>query len=190
MYGWFRWLHIYISMFSLLIILFFSVTGITLNHPDWVFGSVETRSEVKGTLPAGWNADQKVNWLKVVEYLRATNGVKGSVADGDYQSDDQQASVSFHAPGYAADAFIEMDTGKYTLNIDAQGAVAVLNDLHKGRDTSPAWKWVIDVSAGFLVLVSLSGLGLLIFLKKLRPAGLMTAVAGGALVLILMKLAS
>ena len=31
-HSWLRWLHIYISMFTLLVVLFFAVTGITLNH--------------------------------------------------------------------------------------------------------------------------------------------------------------
>ena len=30
-----RWLHIYGSMASLALVLFFAVTGITLNHQDW-----------------------------------------------------------------------------------------------------------------------------------------------------------
>ncbi len=29
-----RWLHIYVSLFGLAAVLFFSVTGLTLNHPD------------------------------------------------------------------------------------------------------------------------------------------------------------
>ena len=37
------WLHIYLSMFGLAAVLFFSVTGITLNHPDWVFGQAERK---------------------------------------------------------------------------------------------------------------------------------------------------
>ena len=36
-----RWLHIYSSMFGLVAILFFSVTGILLNHPSWTLGSGE-----------------------------------------------------------------------------------------------------------------------------------------------------
>ena len=36
--GIMRWLHIYLSMFGLAALLFFAVTGVTLNHPDWVFG--------------------------------------------------------------------------------------------------------------------------------------------------------
>jgi hypothetical protein len=31
-----RWLHIYLSMISFVIILFFAVTGLTLNHADWL----------------------------------------------------------------------------------------------------------------------------------------------------------
>ena len=34
---WSRWLHIYLSLISFGAILFFSVTGLTLNHPDWFF---------------------------------------------------------------------------------------------------------------------------------------------------------
>ena len=47
-----RWLHIYLSMFSLAVVLFFSVTGITLNHPDWFFGGAEraaTRPRARST---------------------------------------------------------------------------------------------------------------------------------------------
>src|SRR2546423_13238103 len=33
-----RWTHIYFSMFGLAALLFFSVTGITVNHPDWFYG--------------------------------------------------------------------------------------------------------------------------------------------------------
>ena len=35
---WSRWIHVYTSMVALLIVLFFGVTGITLNHPKWTFG--------------------------------------------------------------------------------------------------------------------------------------------------------
>jgi hypothetical protein len=29
------WLHVYVSVFGLAAVLFFSVTGLTLNHPGW-----------------------------------------------------------------------------------------------------------------------------------------------------------
>ncbi|RZK57454.1 MAG: peptidase, partial [Pedobacter sp.] len=40
------------------------------------------------------------------------------------------------------------------------------------------WSWIIDISAVFLIIVSLSGLILLLFIKKKRIAGLITAVIG------------
>ncbi len=186
-YGWLRWLHIYTSMLSLLIVLFFALTGITLNHPEWTFGGAEKRQEVKGTLPANWRANGQVNWLAVVEYLRA-QGVHGVVDD--YRSDAGQGSVSFKAPGYAADAFIELPSGKYTLTTDEQGALAVLNDLHRGRDAGGAWSWAVDLAGGFLALIALTGLGLLLFLKKIRLAALLTLLGGGALVLLALRLGS
>ena len=48
------WLHIYVSMFGLAAVLFFSVTGITLNHPDWFFGKVERKREAEGQLNLKW----------------------------------------------------------------------------------------------------------------------------------------
>ena len=38
-----RWLHIYLSMVSFGIVLFFAVTGLTLNHPDWFASAMKTR---------------------------------------------------------------------------------------------------------------------------------------------------
>lgn len=36
---WSRLLHVYTSMICFVVVLFFAVTGVTLNHPTWVFGS-------------------------------------------------------------------------------------------------------------------------------------------------------
>ena len=49
--------------------------------------------------------------------------------------------------------------------------MAVINDLHKGRDTGPAWAAVIDVSAGLMVVISLTGLVLLFYIKGAGSPG-------------------
>lgn len=180
---WLRWLHTYTSMISLLVVLFFSVTGITLNHPDWVFGTKEVTREVTGTMPAGWIQDGEVNWLAVAEELRATQGLKGRV--GDTRADDQEADISFAAPGYSADAFIDVNTGEYKVSILEQGSVAVLNDLHKGRDAGTGWKWVIDLSGAILTLVSVTGIGILLLLKKTRTQALTVMGVASVLTVIL-----
>ncbi|WP_084045271.1 PepSY-associated TM helix domain-containing protein [Deinococcus hopiensis] len=183
-----RSLHTYTSMVCLLIVLFFSLTGITLNHPDWAFGNAETRREVKGTLPAGWTQNGQVNWLTVAEELRAKQGLKGRA--GDTRVDSTEASLSFKAPGYSADAFIDMKTGTYTVDVDAQGAVAVLNDLHRGRDAGSAWAWLIDLTGVFLTVISLTGLGILFYLKKTRIKALAVMLGAGFLVVWLGHLAT
>lgn len=181
-----RWLHIYLSMFSLLVVLFFSVTGVTLNHPEW--GNMETRREASGTLPAGWYAGNSVDWLKVAEYLRAQHHLHGTV--GDHRFEGGEGALSFKGPGYAADCLFTQRTGEYRLTIIAQGAVGVLNDLHRGRDSGRTWGWLIDIAGIFLVLVSLTGIGLILYLKKMVKSGLLVMVVGILLILVLMKLAT
>jgi hypothetical protein len=181
-----RWLHIYTSMISLLVVLFFAATGVTLNHPAWLAG--ERTEEVTGTLPAAWKTSKGIDWLVVAEHLRATRGVHGTVADR--TADERQGALTFRAPGYSADCFIDMRDGSYRLTVSYQGAVGVINDLHRGRDAGRAWAWVIDVAGVFLVLLSLTGLGLLWYLKKVRAKGLVTLVAGALLLLMLAMYAS
>ncbi|MFC4427576.1 PepSY-associated TM helix domain-containing protein [Deinococcus navajonensis] len=179
---WLRWLHTYTSMISLLVVLFFALTGITLNHPDWVFGTGETTREVNGTLPAGWIQGETVNWLNVAEDLREQQGLRGRA--GDTRLDGTEASLAFAAPGYSADVVIDTRTGRYTARVLQQDALAVLNDLHKGRDAGSAWKWLIDLSGAVLGLVAVTGIGILLFLKKTRRQAL--GVMGAASVLVLL----
>ena len=179
-----RWLHVYTSMVSLLVVLFFAATGVTLNHPDWL--ATERTEELSGTLPSGWKTASGVDWLVVVEYLRASRGVHGTVADR--TGDDRQAALTFRAPGYSADCFIDVRDGSYRLTVSYQGAIGVLNDLHRGRDAGRSWAWLIDVAGVFLVVLSLTGLGLLVYLKKLRASALLAMVGGAVLVIVLAAL--
>jgi len=174
-----RWVHVYLSMVSFAILLFFAVTGLTLNHAEW-FGDMQRTVQVKGIM------DPKLSKLDIVEFLRAHHNVKGAMSD--FRTDDSQFTVAFRGPGYSADTIIDRDTGKYTLTEVRMGAVAVLNDLHKGRDTGPGWSWMIDASAILMTIVSLSGLTLIFFLPKRRFAGLLLAAAGIVICLAVYKI--
>jgi hypothetical protein len=186
--SWFRWLHIYLSMFGLASVLFFGVTGLTLNHPDWFFADVETRSDTQGELEPnllnrpvegvspGDDPSLSVDRLAVVELLRKRHHLSGAVSE--FRVDDIECMVSLRGPGYSADAFIDRASGRYELSELRYGVVAVLNDLHKGRDTGPAWSVVIDVSAVLLTVIALTGLVLLFYLKLRRKPGVLVAVIG------------
>lgn len=56
------------------------------------------------------------------------------------------------------------------------GFVAVMNDLHKGRDSGKAWSVMIDTAAVLMTLVSITGMALIFFLPKRRASGLLIAV--------------
>ena len=174
-----RWLHTYLSMISFVVVLFFAVTGLTLNHAEWFDGKqIETKRE--GKIQLGWvhTADTtQIKKLEIVELLRKDYHVQGYVSD--FLIDEQQCAVSFKGPGYSADAFINREDGALRFTELKLGWVAIVNDLHKGRDSGKGWGWVIDVSAGLLALVSLTGLLMLLFLKRKRGGGLLLALAGG-----------
>ncbi len=196
-----RWLHIYLSMISLAVVLFFSVTGITLNHPDWFFKDAQRREQVEGDINLKWvragstqagstaeetDSSRQVSKLEVVEYLRNTHGIHGALAE--FRVDDRECTVSFKGPGFAADAFIDRESGHYNLTQTEYGFVAVINDLHKGRDTGPIWSMVIDVSAVLMTVVSLTGLVLLFYLKLRRVTGLVVAVIGTIIVVAIYRI--
>lgn len=176
-----RWLHVYLSMASFVVVFFFAVTGLTLNHTEW-FAGRERTTQYTGSVDAKWTGTVDagaVAKLEIVEQLRRAHGVRGSLTD--FVVDDAQCTVSFRGPGYSADAFIDRRTGRYELTVSRLGLAAVANDLHKGRDTGAAWKLLIDVAAVLLTLVSLSGLVLIFFIHKHRTAGLLALAAGGLL---------
>jgi hypothetical protein len=176
-----RWLHIYLSMFCFIIVLFFSVTGLTLNHANW-FDGKQVEKKIVGKVPVAWvqNPDtSKIKKLEIVELLRKNYAIKGYVSD--FLVSDDECSVSFKGPGYSADAFIDRKDGKFELTELKLGLAAVLNDLHKGRDSGSTWSWLIDASAIFLTVISLSGLAMLLFIKKKRLSGIVVAVLGGVL---------
>ena len=173
-----RWLHLYLSVISFVLVLFFAVTGLTLNHADWFDGASKT-TEFSGHLNPAWvkgTDTVTVDRLAIVEYIRSTHRVRGAV--GDVRIDEREVSISFRGPGYTADAFIKRPSGTYQLTETNLGLMAVLNDLHKGRDTGRGWAWVIDVAAVFMTLVSVTGLLLLLVLKKRRGSGLWWILAG------------
>ncbi|MGB7342841.1 MAG: PepSY-associated TM helix domain-containing protein [Pirellulaceae bacterium] len=183
-----RWLHIYVSLLGLAATLFFSVTGITLNHAGWFFGDSENAVTINGSLNASLVSDLRdpkstTARLNVAEDLRAKHHLRGAVKE--FAVDEFQSIVAFAGPGYSADVFVDHETGDYEITEIKQGFIAVINDLHKGRDTGPAWSLVIDISAIVLCLISLSGMMLVFWLRLRRNKGILTMIAGTVLIAIL-----
>lgn len=191
-----RWLHIYVSLLGFTALTFFAITGITLNHPTWLGANAYRETRLKGELKKEWlnqplpsgvtalptteNGDPdyalQIAKLEVVEQLRADHKLRGIVTD--VRVDEWQCAIKFKGPGYSADADITRATGKYELTETVFGPVAVINDLHKGRDTGPIWSIVIDASALLMIFVSITGTVLIFYIKRKRWSGIITAVVG------------
>ncbi|TWU48005.1 hypothetical protein Poly59_48490 [Rubripirellula reticaptiva] len=189
--SWSRWLHIYLSMFGSAVVLFFSITGLTLNHSDWFFA--EHATKISGTMPREWlnvDAPAPPGWdeydfshqiyrLEVVELLRSEHRLRGKVTD--FLAFEDECEVTFQSPGYSATARINRSTGEYAVDVLSSDLVTVMNDLHKGRHSGEVWSWVIDVSAVIGTLVGLTGFVLIFFLKLRRRSGIALAVLGAAM---------
>ncbi len=174
-----RWLHVYLSMVSFAIVLFFSFTGLTLNHPTWLGADKQVEHKFTGKLPFDWVAQEdtsKINKLAIVEFFRNEHRIKATLSE--FSIYDDELTLSFKGPAYSADIFIDRADAKFEATEIKMGLMALMNDLHKGRDSGQAWSWVIDISAIFLIFISLTGLILICFIKKKRIAGLISAVIG------------
>jgi len=175
---WSRWLHTYLSMVSFTILLFFAITGLTLNHQSALTG-IPRPKVFTGALAAAWLKAPAAHQQEIIAAIRSRHGIKADLSD--FRIDDDQVQISFKGPGYSADGFADRRSGKYELNENRLGLVAIINDLHKGRDTGKVWSGVIDISAILMVLVSLSGLVLIFFLQKKLRSGLVALAIGTVL---------
>jgi len=173
-----RWLHVYASMIAFAVILFFGATGLLLNHPTWLFGDEVTVTTIDGTLPASVRDESgaSVEFLAVSEFVRTKYGVVGDVTNFDQVAD--EGSINYSGPGYGATMRFDVPTLDFQLTVREEGFVNAMRDLHSGSDTGSTWSLVIDISAGFLVFVAVTGLGIQVFLKKRRRRALAWMVGG------------
>lgn len=182
----FRLIHIYSSMVLLALLLFFSLTGLTLNHPEWT-GAPSTSERVEPLSSASswaWQQDISANLLPIQNYIADHFGL---TQPRSIDIDQEALEVSFDFPVPAGYAFVmvELTNNQIVFEQSAGSLVGVINDLHKGRHTGGVWKWVIDVVAVASLLFALSGLFILLQNAKYRRSGLVWGVLGLALPLVL-----
>lgn len=181
-----RKLHGWTSMVSLLVVLFFAVTGLLLNNPTWTFGQEPQVTTVSGTLPEGAISNGQPDFLVISEYLRANQGVSGQITD--YGTSGDNGRISYGSPGYTATASFTVSGGTFTVQTTRSGVVALLSDLHKGTNAATPWKLAIDASAILLTAVALTGLILQLLMAKKRTSALVllgVGVVGGVVLMML-----
>lgn len=167
-----HWISAAISLVGLIL---FAVTGITLNHASAI--KLEpVVVEKTATLPA-----------PLVERLAAlpaetTDPVPAAVArwaDAEFgasiggratETNDTEVYIDLRGPGSGAWLSIDRASGEATYERTDNGWIAYLNDLHKGRDTGLAWRLFIDVFAVACAVFAFTGLALLWLHSRGRPS--------------------
>ncbi len=147
--------------------LLFAATGITLNHARDIEVAPEIQTSEAVLSPAALAAIQPDviaatdDSLPLPVRRELKRAVGADVPDVPAEWTDIDVYVSLPRPGGDAWLSIDRETGEVTYEVTSRGAVAYLNDLHKGRNTGPVWSLFLDVFAAACIVFCLSGLWLL-----------------------------
>lgn len=171
-----RWLHTYVSLLGFGFLVFFSITGITLNHASFFEMGEPIEQDIKGTVSVPEQPEGAAMGLGLLGEIRSTFHIDAHL-DG-WEVEDNLVLLSFRKPGYVAELEVDQGTGAVTGYTIKEGLWTVLNDLHKGRSTGRVWSWVIDISAVVLLIAGATGIWLLWYVKKRRKSGLVLTGAG------------
>lgn len=178
-----RMLHGYLSAFAFLALIFFSITGLTLNHPDWLAGRPPERTRIV-QVPKS-ELDLALTAADPGEALAAAVGrltpLVGAYASGEVL--DGEALLRLEGPPGRSDITLDTATGRAEVATQAAGAVALLNDLHKGKAAGGPWKLLIDASAVLFIVLSVLGYVLFFSLRFRLKLSLILTAASLALLL-------
>ena len=172
--GYARTLHIYLTMFAFLLVLFFAVTGFVVHHEDWFTTAEVAPIESRGEIPTALLAQP--DRLMIVETLRSRYGAVGAVSAFDV--DDATLRVEMKGPGRHTEAEINRKTGALTITVERRALAVRFDDLHRAKDSGPIWGFLLDVSALLLVLGSLTGILMWWALPRRRKLGVASLLAG------------
>lgn len=166
-----HWISAAVSLVGMLA---FAITGITLNHA----GQIEAEPKVvsrKAVLPPdlltvlakGPEEGKRPLPVQLEPFLDKAVGADVAGREGEWSP--EEVYVALARPGGDAWLSIDRETGAVEHEKTTRGAVSLLNDLHKGRNSGKAWSWFIDVFAAACVIFTVTGLILLQFHARARP---------------------
>lgn len=157
-----HWISAAISLIGMLV---FAATGFTLNHAADIKSEPRT-AERSGELPAALLPALKAAQASggdlpapVLAWLKSELKIKAR--KGPVEWSEGEAYVAMPGPGTDAWVTLDTETGEAAYERTDRGAIAYLNDLHKGRNTGEAWAWFIDIFAIACVVFCVTGLLLL-----------------------------
>lgn len=151
------------SAICLVGMILFAITGITLNHAGAIEADpvIETREAI---LPADLLAQLRAAPQGIPQGTpKAWLEDEFDIALDGRRPEWSESELYIALPRAGGDGWIAVDlaSGETVFEDTDRGAIAFLNDLHKGRDTGTAWSWFIDIFAVACVVFCVTGLLLL-----------------------------
>ena len=178
-----RMLHAYLSAGAFITLMFFAISGLMLNHPEWPravrdSGDVETVTLDPDGVASALTANDPARAL--AELVGRSAALRGAFQDAEVFDD--EAFLRFTGVKGASDVAIDLTTGEAEVEISRANVTSIVHDLHRGKDAGAAWKLFIDVSA--IVIFVMSAIGFVLFFSlRLRFATSMKIV-GATLALV------
>ena len=165
-----HWITAAISLIGLIL---FSFTGITLNRAALI-GSDPVTTEQSAVLSEPARAALARMGAETTDPVPAevaawaASELKLKIAGKPTETTADEVYVALARPGGDGALTIDRASGEAIAEATSNGWVAYLNDLHKGRNTGPVWAWFIDVFAVICIVSALTGLALLYLLATGR----------------------
>lgn len=171
LHSW-HWISAALSLVGMIL---FAATGITLNHAAQIPAEPVT-IEQTATLPqpllerlSSFPEDTTDPAPEaVVRWASQTLSV--DIAGKPTETTPEEIYVALPTPGGDGWLTIDRATGEALHENTTRGWIAYLNDLHKGRNAGPVWYWFIDVFAVACVIFAFTGLGLMWLHARGRPS--------------------
>ena len=184
-----RYVHGWLSAFAFLVLVFFSATGLLLNHPDW-FEPAKEETTTNIQLP-----DQLIKSIEnkenpsddILQYVRQKQDLVGRFKSSEVL--DGEVMIHLESPAGSSDVWAILDTGEVEITQKPASTVSLLNELHRGKNASPSWSLLIDISAILILLLSIAGYILFLSIKTRLITHLSLTAVSIALLIWLMFMA-
>jgi hypothetical protein len=181
-----RVLHIYSAMPVLLLMLFFAITGVFLNHPDWD----QTRSHKQNvsvsspqwlTSADNWDNNFQQHGLRLLQWLDAQHDIRATKFSIEWDDYDRLLIMTLDSP--AGNTVIEAMIDDAQIHIDQRqlSTLAMLNNVHRAKHTTGLWLYLSDASAVAMMLFCLSGFWLVVINRLQRKPAIAWFGGGSAL---------
>ena len=171
LHSW-HWISAAVSLVGMIL---FAITGITLNHAASIPGKPVTVEQTQ-TLPAPLLQRPKTFPEETTQPVPdavarwAAEAFRVEIAGKPTETTPEEIYVALAMPGGDGWVTIDRSTGEALHEKTTRGWIAYLNDLHKGRNAGSVWFWFIDVFAAACVIFAVTGLGLMVLHAKGRPS--------------------